>query len=269
MSDDVSARTDGTKPEAASAFWRADPSLLLSMPAILLVLLRDAPSGLNCEYLFITIPMAPFWIPGIGGLLLAIPAFFLARHKVMKFVATVAVALAVMSLGRMFILNIPLKEAARHGQVEKAKTLLMLGAHAKVRDGWGYTPLHEAAGNNHPEMVRLLLDRGADVNAPSIPARNTPLIYAAAGYAGPEVVELLLDHGATTDRVGYHGSEGCTALQKAALNGRVDVVRTLLKRGISPNEKAGTHSALYHAQKQGHTDIAQILLDAGADPKGK
>ena len=60
-----------------------------------------------------------------------------------------------------------------------------------------HTPLHYAAGYNKPEVVELLLDKGADVHARST-LGITPLHYAAR-YNTPEVVALLLDRGAPFD----------------------------------------------------------------------
>ena len=58
----------------------------------------------------------------------------------------------------------------------------------------GITPLHLAAGHNKPEVVALLLERGADIHSRSA-LGSTPLHYAAA-HGTPEVVALLLDRGA-------------------------------------------------------------------------
>ena len=60
-----------------------------------------------------------------------------------------------------------------------------------------HTPLHYAAGYNKPEVVALLLDKGADIHARST-LGITPLHFAAR-YNTPEVVALLLDRGAPPD----------------------------------------------------------------------
>ncbi|MCY4053746.1 MAG: ankyrin repeat domain-containing protein, partial [Hyphomicrobiales bacterium] len=63
----------------------------------------------------------------------------------------------------------------------------------------GIAPLHAAAGYNKPEVVALLLDRGADINALSS-FGHTPLHHAAI-RGTPEVFELLLDRGADIEAI--------------------------------------------------------------------
>ena len=76
---------------------------------------------------------------------------------------------------------------------------LAQGADLTVRNGYGQTPLHEAAESNaDPAVVALLLDRGADINAPDLKG-TTPLHWAAgkSSWRNPlPVVALLLDRGA-------------------------------------------------------------------------
>ena len=85
----------------------------------------------------------------------------------------------------------PLMMASLRGNLDGAKLLIGRGA-AVNRSGW--TPLHYAASGPSLPMIEFLLQRGADINAPS-PNRSTPLMMAA-GYGPPDAVELLLGKGA-------------------------------------------------------------------------
>ncbi|KAL1966418.1 hypothetical protein VTN77DRAFT_4560 [Rasamsonia byssochlamydoides] len=81
--------------------------------------------------------------------------------------------------------------AARRGHDEIVRLLLDRGANINARGRFSMTALQEAASEGNKAVVQLLLARGADVNAGS----STALHKAARG-GHKEVMRLLLDHGA-------------------------------------------------------------------------
>ena len=85
----------------------------------------------------------------------------------------------------------PLMMAALRGQLAWAHKLLARGARVH-QDGWA--PIHYAATGPEVELVRLLLDKGAPIDARS-PNGSTPLMMAAR-YGSEASVELLLARGA-------------------------------------------------------------------------
>lgn len=85
--------------------------------------------------------------------------------------------------------------AALKGDVEGATLLLARGAQVN-KPGW--TPLHYAATGPEPALVRLLIERGADVDARS-PNGTTPLMMAAQ-YGSEDNVKVLLERGADPKR---------------------------------------------------------------------
>lgn len=87
-----------------------------------------------------------------------------------------------------------LLKSARVGNLRLARKALAMGAQADTRDGHGRTALCLAAKNNHPEMIRLLVESGADINF-KLPYGRTP-IYQAIHYGSLETVKLLIDLGA-------------------------------------------------------------------------
>ena len=98
-----------------------------------------------------------------------------------------------------------------------------------------FTALYRAAQNGYLEIVKLLLDKGADPNA--ITKDNCTALQTAAERGYREIVELLLDKGANLDdRMG----NGKTALHLAAENGRREIVELLLDRGANINNKTET-----------------------------
>jgi len=100
-------------------------------------------------------------------------------------------------------------------------------------DGW--TPLHLAAFFGKTDAARLLLNKGAIVNARSTnPMQNMPLHAAAAGRH-VEVAQLLIEHGAPVNAL-QHG--GWSPLHAAAQNGDIDLAKALVAAGADVNVRA-------------------------------
>ena len=146
--------------------------------------------------------------------------------------------------------NAQLVDAAKAGHEEVVRLLLDQGADVNRRCSWRSSPLAEAAKAGHEAVVRLLLDRGADMNSSGIWG-NSPL--AEAAEAGHEaVVRLLLDRGAD---VNSSGTWGNSPLAEAAEAGHEAVVRLLLDRGavlkIGEFDRFWCHT-LVESTKAGH-----------------
>ena len=69
----------------------------------------------------------------------------------------------------------------------------------ELRSEVGASPLHTAAGDSHTEIVRMLLERGADVDKATTDGGATPL-YTAAELGRTEIVRILLEHRADVDK---------------------------------------------------------------------
>ncbi|KAJ3578051.1 hypothetical protein NPX13_g2512 [Xylaria arbuscula] len=129
--------------------------------------------------------------------------------------------------------------------------------------------LYWASARGFEEMVRRLIDLGADPNEGSLEAganacdesRHRVLEAASAG-GNINVVELLLE-AAADDEVLVNSYY--TALPAASRNGHVAVVRRLLEAGANPNgELSFDESALSAASAHGHGEVVKQLLAAGA-----
>ena len=91
-----------------------------------------------------------------------------------------------------------------------------------------------AAQRGDVEKVRLLLEKGADINyKDKIVLGHTPMTIAAA-WGHTEVVKLLLDHGAS---VNQQDDDGTSALQCAASTTKSEMVKLLLDRGADVNHR--------------------------------
>ena len=94
-----------------------------------------------------------------------------------------------------------LAEAARKGDAAAVKKLLDEGVDVNTKYRYDTTALFYACDRGHLEVVKLLVDRGADVNARDTFYRATPLTWAVSPQMGrtprhPEIVRVLLQHGA-------------------------------------------------------------------------
>ncbi|XP_046405893.1 uncharacterized protein LOC124170897 isoform X3 [Ischnura elegans] len=157
--------------------------------------------------------------------------------------------------------------ACSAGYFELAQVLLAMSANVEDRGIKGdCTPLMEASSAGHVEVVRLLINHGADVNAQSS-SGNTPLMYACAG-GHEEVVRVLLSANA---KVEDHNENGHTPLMEAASAGHVGVAKILLEHGAGINTHSNEfkESALTLACYKGHLDMVRFLLEAGADQEHK
>ena len=112
-----------------------------------------------------------------------------------------------------------------------------------------------AAITGQVELCRQLIARDADVNKPGW----APLHYAASS-GNPELVQLLLDHYASIDAESPNGS---TPLMMAARYGSADSVKLLLDSGADATIKNALGlSALDFAQTAGHADAAALIAAA-------
>ncbi|KAJ7112625.1 ankyrin repeat-containing domain protein, partial [Mycena epipterygia] len=144
------------------------------------------------------------------------------------------------------------------GYMEGVQFLLQNGAHEADTLAAAF---HAASKSGHANIVRLLLEKGADVN--TVDAEHGSALQAACSSGHTEIFRLLLEKGANVNTAGgYYGS----TLQAASHEGSLEVVRVLLKEGADVNATAGKYgSALQAACSRGHTETVHLLLEKGAD----
>ena len=121
--------------------------------------------------------------------------------------------------------------------------------------------LYEASANNNVELVRLLLDIGADINLANR-AGETPL-YVASLFGYVNIVRILTERGANINKANKNGE---TPLHIASQNGQVEVVRILLEKGANINKfDYSSETPLYVASEAGNEEVVRILLEKGAE----
>eukprot|EP01035_Chromulina_nebulosa_P031106 gene31106-41439_t len=124
----------------------------------------------------------------------------------------------------------------------------------------GLTPLLNAAIHGKLAIVRVLIDRGADVEFKEKgKMRNAVMLAAKNGH--DEVVEHLLYRGAT---VNVKDKYDMTALMLASKGGHYKCMLSLMIRGASLNiGDINGYTAIHYASRQGHKDIVEYLVGAG------
>jgi ankyrin repeat protein len=121
-------------------------------------------------------------------------------------------------------------EAAAFGRIDRLRELLAAEEGANAWSDDGFSALHLALFGGQEEAARLLIEHGADLEAPSrheTIAGVRPL-GTAAFVRSPRLVELLLDAGADPNG---RNEGGFTALHSAAQNGDAATARVLLAHG--------------------------------------
>ena len=151
-----------------------------------------------------------------------------------------------------------LHHAAAYGTVDIVKLLLDQGADINARNSRDATPLHWAIGNT--PNVKLLLEKGAEINAQTEDGR-TPLYLAATQRFSPADLQLLLDHGADPNLASINGG---TPLMDASASGNTQAMQLLLAKKANVNAVSGTGStALFGAVNSGNIGAVRLLLDRG------
>ena len=120
-----------------------------------------------------------------------------------------------------------LMTAAWNGHLDICRLLLDKGAQVEARNKFGLTPLHNAAQQGHVEIVRLLCDRGADVEVRSVSGWRS--LHCAAYNGHISVVKELIEERNAEINARLNG--GQTALSLARARNKPDVSSYLVSRG--------------------------------------
>ncbi|KAL6838365.1 hypothetical protein ACP4OV_031869 [Aristida adscensionis] len=153
--------------------------------------------------------------------------------------------------------------AAYHGDLFRLKGLISAGADPSKPDYDGRTALHVAALRGYEDIVRFLLQRGANVNSID-KFGNSPLLQALkSGHV--RITSLLVEHGAVLNL-----EDAGSYLCRVVTDGKIDLLKRLLKFGVDPNCKNyDQRTPLHVAAAEGLHLIASMLIDFGADVLAK
>jgi len=180
------------------------------------------------------------------------------NHKVLEVMAKEACILDG-TCGELTI-RTPLTIVADLGFIKCARVLLDNKATTEVVCGSDWPPLRYAITRENMELIKLLLDAGAD---PNTSHGGEPLITTEAIEGKLDVIKLLVEHGAKVDAV---NSQGATAMHCAAEKGFTEMITYLLDHGAALNSQlTAGHTGVLLAASCGHPDAVKLLIDRGAD----
>jgi ankyrin repeat protein len=148
-------------------------------------------------------------------------------------------------------------ETASLGRLDRLKECVETDSDVNSRSKDGFTALHFASYFGQPEAARLLIERGAAVDAVAANPTKVMPLHSAASARNLETARLLLEHGAPANA---RQQAGYVPIHAAAQNGDRAMVELLLKHHADSklaNDEGKTPAAI--AREKGHSEIADLL----------
>jgi serine/threonine-protein phosphatase 6 regulatory ankyrin repeat subunit B len=147
-------------------------------------------------------------------------------------------------------------QAVEIGETAKVNWLIEGGVNVNAKNYWGETALFIASREGHIKIVKLLIENGADVNTQILVDEHRGQKYystaleEASQEGHAEVVKLLITAG---------------GLIEASKYGQIELVKQLIEEGVDVNvvDNDG-YTALWWAYQNGHTEVVELLREAGA-----
>lgn len=124
----------------------------------------------------------------------------------------------------------------------------------------GFTPLGFAVFFGQPQIVKALLESGAEVNTPSRESMKVTPLASAAAAKQTEIARMLIAHGANVNAV---AASGHIPLHEASATGNVELVRLLIENGANVNAKTDDgKTPLDFATEYNRPEVIEILKES-------
>ncbi|KAJ9144492.1 NACHT and Ankyrin domain protein [Pleurostoma richardsiae] len=155
---------------------------------------------------------------------------------------------------------------AAQRSIETCKMAIEHGVDVNAKmERLGDTALHLATSSGHPDIIRILVKNGANIEEKD--ASGTTALVQALARMSEDPALVLMEEGADTRATSSHGQ---TTLLLAAGNGFDRVVERLVARNVAINKLDDMgNSALSEAVKRGRVASVRMLIKAGADLQWK
>jgi len=184
------------------------------------------------------------------------------------------------SIAWQFSIEHRLEIAIKRGNIKAVEKYVKKGADVNFHNWHEETPLRYAISSKNIEILKVLLNNGADANQEGSNRDIPPLLHllllsdsnqspAPEGWDELEAARLLLKKGANPNVIGHWPDK--SPLFLAVEHGNEKMIDLLLAYGADINQKgelipaAADYSAIHYAAYKGDTELALLLLDKGAD----
>jgi len=160
----------------------------------------------------------------------------------------------------------PLMRAVQLRLPEIAQLLIDASADVKKANYYGVTPLYVAARAGDARSTRMLLMAGADANA-ALPAAGETMLMTAAKAGNAEVVRVLLTGGVEGVSLAELGEARAAArvAEAAGYSAQTNPAIATNYADVNARERWYGRTALMVAAAEGHADVVDLLIEAGAD----
>ena len=180
---------------------------------------------------------------------------------------------------------------------DSVKSIIASGADVNERDEYGRNVLHKISSNTDPEVVKMLIDAGVNVNAKTS-SNMTPLLSLCYSVKEPnlKILELLINagadmnatwsvsHSALTYLIQYKNLEaiklfaskganlrvrdplGKTLLHDAVLSGDIEIINFLITHGVPVDEARWKTPLMVAIEENASLEVITTLLEHKADP---
>ncbi|GBN29124.1 Ankyrin-3 [Araneus ventricosus] len=162
------------------------------------------------------------------------------------------------------LLSIPLHCAVRNGHVAIAKIFLRMDSTlSNAKNGFGHTPLHSAACYGHEKLVNLLLKFNAIIDSQD--NNDATALHISVNNGHLDVVKSLVESGANIEAIGT--SKNCKPLHLASEQGHFHILEFLIYKGADIHSRGGhvQSTSLEIAAMKRHKDIVKLLITKGAN----